>query len=174
MVLSRVRNYGIDGFLMYWFALDILAMPRPGRLAALHDQMAKIYDLDTATVKARFRLGRLLGLRDDIVHDGLHPPIHIRALDYVASVYWDLMLHTLALSPQLPPTGFLRIGPSSTGSPKPIESDHVKPVLQAPVAEAKRLGGRGPSLSMSRGAQALLGFSRWPQSMNAFLISSAD
>jgi hypothetical protein len=94
------ETYGVDGFLMYWFALDMLAMPRSGGLAALHDKMAEIYNLDTATVKAQYRLGRLLGLRDDIVHDGLHPPIHIRVLHYVASVYWDLMLHTVKLSPQ--------------------------------------------------------------------------
>jgi hypothetical protein len=36
--------YGIDGFLVYWFALAILAMPRrSGRLAALERQIAEIY-----------------------------------------------------------------------------------------------------------------------------------
>jgi hypothetical protein len=92
------ETYGVNGFLMYWFALDVLAMPRSGRLAALNDQMAEIYSLDTPTVKTRFRLGTLLGLRDRIVHDGFDPQIHMRLLDYLAAVYWDLLLHALNLT----------------------------------------------------------------------------
>jgi hypothetical protein len=93
------ETYGVNGFLMYWFALDVLAMPRSGRLAALNDQLSEIYGLDTAEVKTRFRLGTLLGLRDRVVHDGFDLQIHIRVLDYLAAVYWDLLLHMLKLAP---------------------------------------------------------------------------
>jgi hypothetical protein len=94
------ETYGVNGFLMYWFALDVLAMTRSGRLAALNDQMAEVYGLDTPTAKTRFRLGTLLGLRDRIVHDGFDPQIHMRLLDYLAAVYWDLLLHALNLTSQ--------------------------------------------------------------------------
>jgi hypothetical protein len=91
---------GIDGFLMYWFALDVLAMPKSsGRLAALRRQMAKIYDVDLQVVRAKFRLERLHGIRDDIVHEGHQPTVHTRALDYLGEVYWDLLLDTLRLAP---------------------------------------------------------------------------
>jgi hypothetical protein len=40
-----------DGFLMYWFALDVLAMPRSaGRFVALERRLAEIYDVDLREV----------------------------------------------------------------------------------------------------------------------------
>jgi len=89
--------FGVDGFLMYWFALETLAMPGNKSLAAVVDKLGEIYKLDKSTVQARFRLGRLYGLRGNIVHSGLRPPIQTRVLDFVGAVYWDLLLHTLKL-----------------------------------------------------------------------------
>lgn len=91
--------YGVDGFLMYWFALDVLAMPRGSGLSSVEGQMAEIYDLELPEIRKQFRLGKLLGLRDGIVHEGLHPQIQTTVLDYLATVYWDLLLHALKMSP---------------------------------------------------------------------------
>jgi hypothetical protein len=62
---------GIDGFLMYWFALDVLAMPRSaGRFAALERRLAEIYEVDLPGVRAKFRLsgcsvyGTTLSMKD--------------------------------------------------------------------------------------------------------------
>jgi hypothetical protein len=89
---------GIDGFLMYWFALDVLGMPKPGRFGGLERQLAKIHNVNMDDFRAKFRLTRLLGIRDDIVHEGHQPTVHRRALDYLGTVYWDLLLDTLGLS----------------------------------------------------------------------------
>jgi hypothetical protein len=113
------ETYGINGFLMYWFALDVLAMPRSGRLAALNDQIAQVYGLDTSDVKTRFRLGTLLGLRDRVVHDGFGGQIHIRVLDYLAAVYWDLLLHTLNLTSHHAADRILATGNIDDWFPKP-------------------------------------------------------
>ncbi len=92
---------GIDGLLMYWFALDVLAMPKSGgRFVALEGQLAEIYNVDRRAVRTRFRLNRLLGIRDDIAHEGHHPTVHTHALDYLGAVYWDLLLNTLRLTPR--------------------------------------------------------------------------
>jgi hypothetical protein len=112
------ETHGVNGFLMYWFALDVLAMPRSGRLAALNDQIAQIYGLDTPAVKTRFRLGTLLGLRDRIVHDGFDPQIHMRVLDYLAAVYWDLLLHALNLTPHRAADHILAAGNVDAWFPK--------------------------------------------------------
>ena len=88
---------GVTGFLMYWFALEALAMSGAQKLDDLHDRLAEIYQLDRNEVKARFRIGRLYGIRGDIVHQGLHPEIHTRVLDFMRSLYWDLLLRTLGL-----------------------------------------------------------------------------
>jgi hypothetical protein len=82
---------GIDGFLMYWFALDVLAMPRSaGRFVALERRLAEIYDVDLREIRANFRLKRLLGIRDDIVHEGHQRSLHIR----VPSTIWVLSIGT--------------------------------------------------------------------------------
>jgi hypothetical protein len=100
---------GIDGFLMYWFALDVLAMPRSsGRFAALERRLAEIYEIDLPSVRNKFRLKQLLGIRDDIVHEGHQPTVHIRALDYLGAVYWDLLLDTLLLAPRQAAATFLQ------------------------------------------------------------------
>ena len=46
---------GIDGFLMYWFALDVLAMPKSGgRFVALETQMSEIYNVDLGVGRTKF------------------------------------------------------------------------------------------------------------------------
>jgi hypothetical protein len=112
--------HGIDGFLMYWFALDVLAMPRSaGRFAALERRLAEIYDVDLPGVRAKFRLKRLLGIRDDIVHEGHQPTVHIHALYYLGAVYWDLLLDTLRLTPRQAVGTFLEIHNIDDWFPEP-------------------------------------------------------
>lgn len=55
-------------------------------------QMAEIYDLDLTHIKNRFRMGKLHGLRDDIVHEGPHLQIQTTVLDCLGGVYSDLLL----------------------------------------------------------------------------------
>ena len=51
------------------------------------------------TVRRRFRMGRLYGLRGEVVHHGLQPPIDGRLLKYLAAVYCDVLRHELGLPP---------------------------------------------------------------------------
>jgi hypothetical protein len=104
---------------MYWFALDVLAMPRSGRLVALERRLAEIYKLDLKRVRDKFRLGRLLDIRDDIVHEGHQPTVYIHALDYLGAVYWDLLLDTLQLTPRQAARTFLEIRNIDDWFPEP-------------------------------------------------------
>jgi hypothetical protein len=92
-------HQGVDGFLMHWFALESLAMPGSEKIAAIETRLAKIYQFNHASVRESFRLGKLYGLRGDILHHGYHPAIDARVLDLMAAVYWDLLLDTLKLAP---------------------------------------------------------------------------
>jgi hypothetical protein len=94
------ETLGINAFLMYWFAVDALAMWRRGGLAPVEEQLARIYQIDRPGLRSRFRLGQLLGVRDRIVHEGFHPVIHTRVLDLMGAVYWDLLLDILGLDPR--------------------------------------------------------------------------
>lgn len=91
------QTHGVSGFLMYWFTLEALAMNGPKDLKLLKDRLGAIYDVDRRVIVERFRMGRLYGLRGAIVHNGLHPMLHHKALDFLAAVYWDLLLDILGL-----------------------------------------------------------------------------
>lgn len=96
---AEETHQGVDGFLMHWFALESLAMPGSEKIGALEKQLAEVYQLNQSDVRERFRLGKLYGLRGDIVHHGYHAPIHSRVLDFMAAMYWDLLLANLNLAP---------------------------------------------------------------------------
>jgi hypothetical protein len=57
----------------------------------------KYCGVGTSEAKTKFRLGRLYTVRVDIVHHGRHPLIDVTTLDYLAAVYWDLLLHSLGM-----------------------------------------------------------------------------
>lgn len=55
------ETFGVDSFLMYWFALETLAMPG-GELVALNKQLAKIFP-SHAAVRHWSRIKSLYGVR---------------------------------------------------------------------------------------------------------------
>lgn len=63
-------------------------------------------------------MGKLHGMRDDIVHEGLHLHIQTTVLDYLAGVYSDALLHTLKLSPRRVAHQILATRDRTTGFPK--------------------------------------------------------
>jgi hypothetical protein len=42
---SAHETYGVNGFLMYWFALEALAMPGTAKISAVEDKLAAIYGI---------------------------------------------------------------------------------------------------------------------------------
>jgi hypothetical protein len=92
------ETFGIDGFLMYWLALETLAMPG-GKLIALKNQLAKIYP-SHADAQPWSCVKTLYGVRGNIVHDGRLTQLDMRVLDYLGALYWDLLLDTLGLDPR--------------------------------------------------------------------------
>jgi len=94
------KNHGVDSFLMYWFTLEALAMPGSAKVSALETALANAYAISLDEARRRFRMGRLYGLRGGIVHRGVQPSVHARLLEFMAAVYWDLLLDKVGLPPR--------------------------------------------------------------------------
>ena len=94
---AALDSFGVEGFLLSWFALDTLAMPKPSGATTFEKQLAGIYELDLSEVQRQFRIGRFKNVRDRITHEGRRPVIHYRVLDFVHALYWDALLDILGL-----------------------------------------------------------------------------
>ena len=92
------RQHGVDAFLKFWFALETLSMPNDTNVRPMEERLATIYDTDLTTIRARFHVGRLQGLRSEIVHHGRLLRIPAELLDFLHSVYLDLLVDLLGFA----------------------------------------------------------------------------
>jgi len=91
---------GPDGFLRLWIALEALAMPDSTNIRSISEYLAQSYGLQYADAVQEFMVGRLFGLRGDIVHRGSRRPITGDVLSYLAAIYIDVLLQVLGLPPE--------------------------------------------------------------------------
>ena len=85
----------IDAFLKMWFALETLVMPDTTDIRPINIALTRIYDLSRDDVTTRFKIGRIFGLRSDIVHNGQVRSIHQQLQRYIQAVYVDILFDLL-------------------------------------------------------------------------------
>lgn len=85
------RARGIDSFLKIWFALETLAMPNDTDIHPIREALGSVYQIPAREIDERFRVGRLVGLRSKIVHDGVRPEIKGELLALVTGIYLDVL-----------------------------------------------------------------------------------
>ena len=83
----------IDAFLNIWFALEVLAMPDTANIKPLNTILAKIYGKSYEDAVAFFKIGRLAGLRADIVHNGAMRSIHQQLTNYMRAIFVDVLFY---------------------------------------------------------------------------------
>jgi hypothetical protein len=88
---------GIDAFLKYWIALETLAMPDDTNIKPLREILAKASSIETQKIDDSFGIGRIYGLRSDIVHKGLQVTLDIPFLFYMSRLYSDVLFEVLGL-----------------------------------------------------------------------------
>lgn len=94
------RSMGVDGFLNNWIAIETLAMPDTSNVRPINERLQKIYGIPYSEVKSTFCVGKLLGLRSRIVHDGQDLIVHSHMTDYMNRLYEDLLHSHLGLVSQ--------------------------------------------------------------------------
>ena len=107
---KSLRSYGVDSFLSNWIAIETLAMPDTSNVRPINLRLADIYKLPYPEVAGRFCVGRLLGLRSRIVHDGEDLTVFAQMSDYMNRLYEDLLHDVLGL--QTKRLGELALAPS--------------------------------------------------------------
>jgi hypothetical protein len=94
---SEHETNGIDEFLKLWFAIETISMPDSTDIKPLVIRLAKIYKLEPQEAKEYFGVGRILGLRSNIVHNGHITGIHQQLIDYLKAIFNDTLLDICCL-----------------------------------------------------------------------------
>lgn len=95
--VAAMQDEEVDSFLKYWIALEILAMGGTTDVRRLNESLARAYQIPYNEAAQRFAVGRLFGLRSQIVHEGRLTPIHGNLLKYLEALYIDLLFAQIKL-----------------------------------------------------------------------------
>lgn len=85
-----------DSFVKAWIALEILAMPDWNNLTPMNEAIAQAYGIGLEQARLRFEVGRLFGLRGEILHEG-RIAVDARLIAYASCLYQDLLCGQLGL-----------------------------------------------------------------------------
>ncbi|MCX6558052.1 MAG: HEPN domain-containing protein [Candidatus Aminicenantes bacterium] len=91
---------GVDAFLKYWIALEIIAMSNNTDIQSINQILGKIYNLPLVGIQKTFNMGRLYGLRSKIIHNGKIIPIHQNLLKYIEAIYKDVYYFLSGIQPK--------------------------------------------------------------------------
>ncbi len=92
-----MAEFGVDGFIKLWIAIEALTMNGPST-KPLVTLLAEAYDKDARWVQDSLRIERLKQMRGDIMHNGKMPVIRGDVLRYLVAIYEDALAHRLGLS----------------------------------------------------------------------------
>ncbi len=98
--MLSVLDNGIDAFIKCWIALEALAMP-DSNVRPINEKLARIYNISYKKAVDRFKIGRIHGLRSDILHNGDRINIDNKLLPYLEAIFVDLLRFELKIDPIL-------------------------------------------------------------------------
>jgi hypothetical protein len=98
--VKSLHDFGTDSFLAMWIALETLAMPDTTNIRPLSEAVGRTHGTEATTASAQFHIGRLCGLRGQIVHEGALIAVPPMMLRYVDALYRDVLLDHLAMPPR--------------------------------------------------------------------------
>jgi len=95
---SGLYDSGVGGYIKYWIAIETLVkLPNRKLVGRINELLACAYSRSLEAVEERFEVGRLYGLRCNIVHHGQLYPIHGSLLQYLEALYTDVLFTYLDL-----------------------------------------------------------------------------
>lgn len=93
-----VGDASAEGFIQYWLALETLAMPNTTDIGPIKRLLADIHDLSTQEVGELFPIGKIYGLRSEVLHRGeMKSSSSGNLQDFMSDVFTDLLTHILGL-----------------------------------------------------------------------------
>lgn len=88
---------GADGILAMWIGLEILTMRQGTDIRPINERLATLYGLDYRAACTRFCVGRLFGLRAEIVHGGSRATVTSNIAFYLRCVFVDCLAQELGV-----------------------------------------------------------------------------
>jgi hypothetical protein len=82
---------GVDAFLKYWIAIEVIAMPDTTNINPLIKILADVYEIRNEVARKKFGVGRIFDFRSKIVHHGFLLPINPTLLKYLEAIYIDAL-----------------------------------------------------------------------------------
>lgn len=92
-------NRLIDIFVKYWIAIEAISMHDTTR-HDLKDELAKIYSMKFEIAAKMFQIEEIYDIRCSIVHDGKLIEVDDKLLEYMESLYIDILYHKLGVHSQ--------------------------------------------------------------------------
>jgi hypothetical protein len=101
-VLSSLRWYrkangqfGVEGFIYLWTALEIIGKNGTQELKILKEKMIDIYEIDETSIESITYIGHIESFRGRVLHQGFDKPINNNILDYIRSIIDDLIIYEI-------------------------------------------------------------------------------
>jgi hypothetical protein len=102
-ILSTLRwykkatgEYGVEGFVFLWTALEIIGKNGSQNLVILKKKMMEKYKIDKVKFEQFFYIGHLESFRGKVLHQGIDKPIEGIILDYLRCIIEDLVIDALS------------------------------------------------------------------------------
>lgn len=96
---DSIKDFGTSSFLKCWIAIEILVL-NDSNIKPIKEIFYKIYNESETRDNELFMIGKLYGIRGEIVHDGSKRPIHGLLLKYLQFIYIDIFYEILQLEPR--------------------------------------------------------------------------
>jgi hypothetical protein len=101
-VLSSLRWYrkangqfGVEGFIYLWTALEIIGKNGTQELRLLKEKMVIMYDLKDEEIENKTYIGHIESFRGKVLHRGFDNPIDGKILDYIRLIIDDLVIYEI-------------------------------------------------------------------------------
>lgn len=92
---ESTKSYGSESFLRMWIALEIAFTKTENTVKELRIKIARANDIENEKVDFYFHIGKIYGIRKEIVHRGKNPPIDGSILDILFYLYTDLLFYKI-------------------------------------------------------------------------------
>ncbi len=70
---KSLSSKGVERFIYIWISFETLFMPKSTKISHINRLIEQMNGMDSKKVQTDFQIGRIFGLRSDIVHGGLAP-----------------------------------------------------------------------------------------------------
>lgn len=96
-LVRDTKEEDIDKFVNCWLAWETLVMERYDDINSITHALADIHGREVQRIGELFPIGRIYGLRADILHHGQMKDLKQGLISFMTNVFADLLLHVLGL-----------------------------------------------------------------------------